>query len=104
VVYDSKLCITASLVANLSLCRRLGLPNTQQMVLHFPRNLQRGHILVPRTIQGIGLCVQSYSLLGFVDHRINWTGIEEETGTSYTEKDSLSFPFYTDCISIIRQA
>ena len=30
--------------------------------------------------------------------RIN---IEEATGTSYTERNSLSFPFYTDCISIV---
>jgi len=28
-------------------------------------------------------------------------GIEEATGTSYEER-SLSFPFYTDCIIIIR--
>ena len=75
VVYDSKLCIAGSLVADLSLCRRLGLRNTQQMVLHLQRNLQRGDILVPRTIQGIGHCVQSYSLHSFVDRRINWTGI-----------------------------
>ena len=70
VVYDSKLCIAGSLVADLCLCRRLGLPNTQQMVLHFPRNLQRGDILVPRTIQGIDHCVHSYSLHSFVDRRI----------------------------------
>ena len=31
--------------------------------------------------------------------RIN---IEEATGTSYTEKYSLCFPFYTDCIIIVR--
>jgi len=75
VVYDSERSIAGSLVADMSLCRRLGLPNTRQMVFHFQRNLQRGDILVPRTIQNINLCVQSYSLHSFVDRRINWTGI-----------------------------
>jgi hypothetical protein len=55
------------------------------MVLHFPRNLQRGDILVHRTIQDIGHCVQSYSLYCSADHRIN---IEEVTGTYYTERKS----------------
>jgi len=27
----------------------------------------------------------------------DWINIEQATGTSYTEKVSLSFPFYTDC-------
>jgi len=57
------------------------------MVLHFQRNLQRGEILVPRTIQGIGLCVQSYSLRGSADHRLNWTLLRKEllrrTGESF---------------------
>ncbi len=81
-VYDSERSIAGFLVADMCLCRRLGVPNTQQMVFHFPRNLQRGDILVPRTIQGIGLCVQSYSLRGSADRRINWVNIEEATGTS----------------------
>jgi len=75
VVYDSKLCIAAFLVADVYLCRRLGLPNTQQVVFHFERNLQRGDILVPRTIQGIGLCVQSYPFHSFADCRINYCGV-----------------------------
>jgi hypothetical protein len=84
VVYDSERSIAASLVADVYLCRRLGLPNTQQIVLHLQRNLQRGFLLVPRTIQAIGLCVHSYSLHSFVDCRINWTSLEEATATSYT--------------------
>jgi len=74
-VYNSKLCIAGSLVAVLSLCRKLGLPNTQQMVLHFPRGLQRGHLLVPRTIQDIHLCLQSYSLHRSAHPWINWCGV-----------------------------
>ena len=72
-VHDSKLCIAAFLVADVYLCRRLGLPNTPQIVFHSKRGLQRGDILVHRTIQAIGHCVQSYSLHSFVDRRINWT-------------------------------
>ena len=80
-VHDSERRIAGSLVGDLCLCRRLGVPNTQQMVLHFARNLQRGDILVHRTIQAIDLCVQSYPLRGFVARqRIN---IEETTGTCY---------------------
>ena len=48
------------------------------MVLHFKRGIQRGDILVPRTIQDICLCVLSYSLHSLVDHRIN---IEQATPT-----------------------
>ncbi len=73
VVHDSERSIAGSLVTDLCLCRRLGLPNTKQMVLRFPRNLQRGDIFVHRTIQDIGHCVQSYSLHSFGDRRINWT-------------------------------
>jgi len=32
----------------------------------------------------------------------DWTIIEEATGTSYTERNRLSFPFYTDRIIIVR--
>ncbi len=70
-VYDSERGIAGSLVADVYLCWRLGLPNTQQIVFHFERNLQRGDILVHRTIQAIGHCVHSYSLHSFVDRRIN---------------------------------
>ena len=73
VVHDSERSIIGSLIPNLCLCRGLGLPNTQQMVFHLQRNLQRGDILVHRTIQDIGHCVQSYPLHSFVDRRINWT-------------------------------
>ena len=76
VVYDSERSITGCLVANLSRCQRLDLLNTRQMVLHFPRNLQRGDILVPRNIQDIHLSVQHYSLHRSADRRINWTRIE----------------------------
>ena len=31
-----------------------------------------------------------------------WTNMEEETATSYKERNSLSFPFYMDCIIIVR--
>jgi len=31
----------------------------------------------------------------------DWMSIEEATETSYTERNSLSFPFYTDCIIIV---
>jgi hypothetical protein len=62
VVYDSERSIAASLIADVYLCRRLGLPNTQQIVLR----------------------VHSYSLHSFVDCRINWTSLEEATATSYT--------------------
>jgi hypothetical protein len=76
VVYDSERSIADSLIAALYLCRRLGLPNTQQIVLHLQRNLQRADILVHRTIQAIAHCVYSYSLHSFVDRRID---IEETT-------------------------
>ena len=75
-VYDSERSIAAPLVAVVCLCRRVGLANTQQMVFHFPRGLQRGDILVPRAVQGIDHCVQSYSLRGFVDRRIK-KGIQQ---------------------------
>ncbi len=71
-VHDSERSIAAFLVADVYLCRRLGLPNTQQIVFRFPRNLKRSDILVHRTIQAIGHCVHSYSLHSFVDRRINW--------------------------------
>ena len=83
-VHDSELSIAGSLVADMCLCRKLGLPNAQQMVLHFPRNLQRGDILISRTIQDNGLCVQSYSIHSFVDRRINWTSIEEAPDRQFT--------------------
>ncbi len=73
VVYDSERSIARSLVAALSLSQRLGIPNTQQNVLHLQRNLQRDDILVHRTIQAIDHGVHSYSLHSFVDHHINWT-------------------------------
>ena len=48
------------------------------MVLHFKGNLQRGDILVPRAIQDIHLRVQSYSLCGSADHRINWRVLKKQ--------------------------
>ncbi len=79
VVHDSERSIAVSLVADVYLCRRLGLPNTQQMVFHFERNLQRGDILISRTIQAIGHCVHSYSLRGSADHRIKRSILTTDT-------------------------
>jgi hypothetical protein len=41
------------------------------------------------------------SLLGGATERKR-INIEEATGTSYKVKVSLCFPFYTDCMSIVR--
>ena len=89
VVYDSERSIAGSLVANLCLCQRLGLPNAQQVVFHFPRNLQRGDILVHRAIQNIGLCVQSYSLCGSADRRIKRSIQQTQIRTCRQGKDSV---------------
>jgi len=72
VVYDSEPGFAAFLVAVLYLCRRLDLLHTQQIVPHFERDLQRGHILIHRTIQDIRHCVQYYSIHSFADCRINY--------------------------------
>ena len=50
VVYDSECGIAVSIVADVYLCRRLGIPYAKQMVLHLQRNLQRGDIRIPRAI------------------------------------------------------
>lgn len=70
-VHDPEFCIADYLVADVFMCHGLGLPDTQQMVLDFERGFQRGDILVPRAVQDIDLCVQSYSLHCPVDHQIN---------------------------------
>ncbi len=44
--------------------------HSKQMVSHFPRNLQRGHLLVPRVVQSFLSGLQCRSLCGSADHRI----------------------------------
>jgi hypothetical protein len=85
VVHDSERSIAGSLVADVYVCRRLDLPNTQQMVLHSKRGLQRSDILFSRTIQSIGLCVQSYSLRGSADHQIK-RSIQQTQIHSYRQR------------------
>ena len=103
VVYNHKWSHVGSLEHNVYIGPGYGVPYTQQMVSLSPRNLQRGHLLVPRVVQNRLSGLQCCSLRGSADRRINWTSIEEATGTSYTGKNSLCFPFYTDCIIIVRQ-
>ena len=71
VVYDSERSVDGFFIADMYICQRLGLPDTQQIVFHFPGNVQRGDILVPRPIQDVVLYVHSYPIHSLVDNRIN---------------------------------
>ena len=49
-----------------------GVPYAKQMVSHSPRNLQRGHLLVPRVVQNRLSGLQCRSLRSSADRRIKW--------------------------------
>jgi len=57
---------------------RLGfsVSHTKQTVSHSPRNLQRGHLLVPRVVQNCLSGLQCRSLRGSADRRIKRITIE----------------------------
>lgn len=54
----------------------------KQMVSHSPRNLQRGHLLVPRVVQSLLSGLQCRSLRGPPDHRIRRSIQQEHPGVA----------------------
>ena len=70
VVYNHKRGPVGSLDLNVYIGPGFGIPYTKQMVSHSPRNLQRGHVLVPRVVQNRVSGFQCRSLRGFADRRI----------------------------------
>ncbi len=54
--------------------------HAKQMVSHSTRNLQRGHLFVPRVVQSLLSGLQCRSLRGLADHRIRRSIQQEHPG------------------------
>ena len=70
VVYNHKRGPVGLLDLNVYIGPGFGIPYAKQMVSHSPRNLQRGHVLVPRVVQNRLSGFQCRSLRGSADLRI----------------------------------
>ena len=69
-VYNHKRGTVGTLDHNVYIGPGFGVPYAKQMVSHSPRNLQRGHLLVPRVVQNRLSGLQCRSLRGSADRRI----------------------------------
>ena len=69
-VYNHKRGPVGPLDHNVYIGPEFGVPYAKQMVSHSPRNLQRGHVLVPRVVQNRLSGLQCRSLRGSADRRI----------------------------------
>ena len=70
VVYNYERCPVGPLDHNVYIDPGFGVPYAKQMVSNSPRNLQRGHVLVPRVFQNRLSGLQCRSLRGSADRRI----------------------------------
>jgi hypothetical protein len=84
-VHDCERGVAAFNVPGLYLLRRFFLPHEQQIFFYLETGIQRNLGFLHCIIQDICPGLQSRSLHRFVDRRINWTSIEEATGTCYKE-------------------
>jgi len=70
VVHNHKRSPVGPLDDNVHIGPGFGVPHAGQMVSHSPRNLQCGHLLVPRVVQNRLSGLQCRSLCGSADRRI----------------------------------
>ena len=70
VVHNHERSPVASLEHNVPIRSGFGVPHAKEMVSHSPRNLQRGHLLVPRIVQNYLSGLQCRSLRSSADRRI----------------------------------
>ena len=81
VVHNHEWSFVTPLDHSFYICSRIGIPHTEQMVSHTPRDIQCGHVLVPWIVQDCLFGFQSCALLGTADRCITiWSRIDNCDG------------------------